>query len=176
MSLPSARWAYGEVEQELENMTTARTLAIAAILASLPSLALAQTVVIGSSPYDGEYAHPYYTGQVYAQQQYNEQAYPQPPYNEQAYPQPPYNEQAYAQQPYNEQAYAQQPYNEQAYAQQPYNEQAYAQQPYNEQAYAQPYYAAYAGEAYASPYRRYYNYVPTYRGYVPGCRYGWQRW
>ena len=47
-------------------MTTARTLAIAAIMVSLPSLALAQTVVIGPSPYDGGYAQPYYAGQAYA--------------------------------------------------------------------------------------------------------------
>jgi hypothetical protein len=52
----------------------------------------------------------------------------------------------------------------QAYAQQPYYEQVYAQQPY------------YAGQAYASSYRPLYNYAPAYGGYVPGYRYGWQRW
>jgi hypothetical protein len=75
-----------------------------------------------------------------------------------------YYGQAYAQQPYYEQVYAQQPYDEQAYAQQPYYEQVYAQQPY------------YAGLAYASSYRPLYNYAPAYGGYVPGYRYGWQRW
>ena len=76
-----------EVEQESENMTT-RTLAIAAILVSLPSLALAQTVVIGPSPYDGGYAQPYNAGQVYAQPYYAGQVYAQPYYAGQAYASP----------------------------------------------------------------------------------------
>ena len=76
-----------EVEQESENMTT-RTLAIAAILVSLPSLALAQTVVIGPSPYDGGYAQPYYAGQAYAQPYYAGQAYVRPYYAGQAYARP----------------------------------------------------------------------------------------
>jgi hypothetical protein len=103
----------------------------------------------GYGGYYGGYAQPYYAGLAYAQPYYNEQAYAQ---------------QAYAQQPYNEQAYAQQ-----AYAQQPYNEQAYAQQAYAQQPYI-------AGQAYAPSYQRLYNYAPTYSGYVPGYRYGWQRW
>ena len=95
-----------EVEQESENMTT-RSLAIAAIMVSLPSLALAQTVVIGPSPYDGGYAQPYYAGQAYAQQPYNEEAYAQQPYYAgQAYAQPYYAGQVYAQPYYAGQAYA----------------------------------------------------------------------
>jgi hypothetical protein len=105
-----------------------------------------------------------YYGQAYAQQPYYEQVYAQQPYDEQAYAQQPYYEQVYAQQPYYEQVNGQQPYNEQAYAQQPYYEQVYAQQPY------------YVGQAYASSYRPLYNYAPAYGGYVPGYRYGWQRW
>jgi hypothetical protein len=46
-------------------MTTAKILAIVAVLVSLPSLALAQTVVIVTSPYSGGYAQPYAGG--YAQ-------------------------------------------------------------------------------------------------------------
>ena len=137
MLLPSARWLHGEVEPESENMTT-RTLAIAAILVSLPSLALAQTVVIGPSPYDGGYAQPYYAGQAYVQQSYNEEAYEQQPY---------YAGQAYAQPYYAGQAYAQ-----------PYTAgQVYAQPYYAGQAYASPYRGYYN---YAPTYR---GYVPGYR-------------
>ena len=39
-------------------MTTAKILATVAVLVSLPSLALAQTVVIVTSPYSGGYAQP----------------------------------------------------------------------------------------------------------------------
>ena len=46
-------------------MTTAKILAIVAVLVSLPSLALAQTVVIVTTPYSGGYAQPYAGG--YAQ-------------------------------------------------------------------------------------------------------------
>jgi hypothetical protein len=106
----------------------------------LPSLALAQTVVIGPSPYDGGYAQPYYAGQIYAQPYYAGQAHAQPYYAGQAYAQP-------------------------------YVGEVYAQ-PYAGQVYAQPY----AGEVYASSYHRLYNYAPAYGGYVPGYRYGWQRW
>jgi hypothetical protein len=48
-------------------MTTAKILAIVAVLVSVPSLALAQTVVIVTSPYSGGYAQPYYSGYSYAQ-------------------------------------------------------------------------------------------------------------
>jgi hypothetical protein len=57
-------------------MTTAKILAIAAILVSLPSLALAQAVVI--SPYYGGYAQPYYGGYSYAQPYYGGYSYAQP--------------------------------------------------------------------------------------------------
>ena len=59
-------------------MTTAKILlATAAILVSLPSLALAQTVVI--SPYYGGYAQPYYGGYSYnTQPYYGGDSYAQP--------------------------------------------------------------------------------------------------
>ena len=57
-------------------MTTAKILAIAAILVSLPSLALAQAVVIAPSPYYGGYAQPYYGG--YARPYYGGYSYAQP--------------------------------------------------------------------------------------------------
>jgi hypothetical protein len=66
-------------------MTTARTLAIAAILVGLPSLAPAQTLVIAPSPYYGGYtsyyggyAQPYYGGYSYAQPYYGGYSYAQP--------------------------------------------------------------------------------------------------
>ena len=46
-------------------MTTAKILAIVALLVSLPSLALAQTVVIVTSPYSGGFAQPYAGGYSY---------------------------------------------------------------------------------------------------------------
>jgi hypothetical protein len=59
------------------NMTTAKILAIVAVLVSLPSLALAQTVVIVvPSPYSGGYAQPYSGG--YAQPYSGGYAYAQP--------------------------------------------------------------------------------------------------
>jgi hypothetical protein len=59
-------------------MTTAKILAIVAILVSLPSLALAQTIVIVPSPYYGGYARPYYGGYFYAQPYYGGYSYAQP--------------------------------------------------------------------------------------------------
>jgi hypothetical protein len=59
-------------------MTTARILAIVAVLVSLPSLALAQTIVIVPSPYYGGYAQPYYGGYSYAQPYYGGYSYTQP--------------------------------------------------------------------------------------------------
>jgi hypothetical protein len=68
----------------VENMTTAKILAIVAVLVSLPSLALAQTVVIVTSPYSGGYAQPYagdyaqpYSG-GYAQPYYGGYSYGRP--------------------------------------------------------------------------------------------------
>ena len=80
-------------------MTTAKILAIAAILVSLPSLALAQAVVIAPSPYYGGYAQPYYGG--YARPYYG--GYAQPYYG--GYAQPNYGGYSYAQ-PYSGYAYA----------------------------------------------------------------------
>ncbi len=79
-------------------MTTAnyKTLAIAAILVGLPSLALAQTVVIAPSPYYGGYAQPYYGG--YAQPYYG--GYAQPYFRGYSYAQPYYGGYSYAQ-PYS---------------------------------------------------------------------------
>jgi hypothetical protein len=58
-------------------MTKAKILAIVAVLVSLPSLALAQTVVIVvPSPYSGGYAQPYSGG--YAQPYSGGYAYAQP--------------------------------------------------------------------------------------------------
>ena len=57
-------------------MTKAKILAIVAVLVSLPSLALAQAVVI--SPYYGGYAQPYYGGYSYAQPYYGGYSYAQP--------------------------------------------------------------------------------------------------
>jgi hypothetical protein len=59
-------------------MTTAKILAIVAVLVSLPSLALAQTIVIVPSPYTGGYAQPYYGGYSYAQPYYGGYSYTQP--------------------------------------------------------------------------------------------------
>jgi hypothetical protein len=59
-------------------MTTAKMLAIVAVLASLPSLALAQTIVIVPPPYYGGYAQPYYGGYSYAQPYYGGYSYTQP--------------------------------------------------------------------------------------------------
>ena len=82
-------------------MTTAKILAIAAILVSLPSLALAQVVVIAPSPYYGGYAQPYYGG--YAQPYYG--GYAQPYYGGNSYARPYYG--GYAQPYYGGYSYAQ---------------------------------------------------------------------
>jgi hypothetical protein len=93
---------WGEVK-ELETMTTAKILAIAAILVSLPSLALAQAVVIAPSPYYGGYAQPYYGGYSYARPYYGGYSYAQPYYG--GYARPYYGGYSYAQ-PYSGYAYA----------------------------------------------------------------------
>jgi len=67
-------------------MTTAKTLAIAAIFVGVPSLALAQSVVIAPSPYYGGYTQPYYGG--YAQPYYGGYSYAQPYYGGYSYAQP----------------------------------------------------------------------------------------
>jgi hypothetical protein len=77
-------------------MTIAKALAIAAVLVSLPSLALAQTVVIAPSPYYGGYAQPYYGGYAYAQPYYGGYSYAQPYYGRHSYAQPYYGGYAYA--------------------------------------------------------------------------------
>jgi hypothetical protein len=59
-------------------MTTAKILAIVAVLVSVPSLALAQTIVIVPSPYYGGYAQPYYGGYSYAQPYNGGYSYAQP--------------------------------------------------------------------------------------------------
>jgi hypothetical protein len=66
------------------NMTTAKILATVAALVSLPSLALAQTVVIVTSPYSGGYAQPSAGGYAqpysggYAQPYYGGYSYGRP--------------------------------------------------------------------------------------------------
>jgi hypothetical protein len=77
----------GEVK-ELETMTTAKILTIAAILVSLPSLALAQAVMIVPSPYYGGYAQPYYGGYSYGQPYYGGYSYGRPYYGGYSYAQP----------------------------------------------------------------------------------------
>ena len=67
-------------------MTTGKTLAIAAIFVGVPSLALAQNVVIVPSPYYGGYTQPYYGG--YAQPYYGGYSYAQPYYGGYSYAQP----------------------------------------------------------------------------------------
>ena len=68
-------------------MTTAKILAIVAALVSLPSLALAQTVVIVvpspysggyAQPYSGGYVQPYSAGYAYAQPYAGGYSYAQP--------------------------------------------------------------------------------------------------
>jgi hypothetical protein len=70
------------------NMTTAKILAIVAVLVSLPSLAVAQTVVIVPSPYYGGYAQPYSGGYSYAQPYYSGYSYAQPYYGGYSYGRP----------------------------------------------------------------------------------------